>query len=302
MILTVTLNPAVDKTCTISSLIRGKVNRLSGTRSIAGGKGVNVTKILRQFDFAVTAMGFLGGYTGRMIEEALKKQGADCRFVHIKGETRVSTNILETDGCVTEILEPGPIVSEQELRSFLGEYDSQLECCELVVLSGSAPKGVPVDIYRRLTELAKARGRKVFLDTSGELLRAAVAAGPYMIKPNRQELEYLSGKRLETMEALEEEAVRLLDKGVEKVVVSMGEDGLLYVDRTQRCVRRPPRIRAVNTVACGDAVVASFCMSELEGRDEETAVRTAVALSAANATTAVSAEIPMDTYLEFLKR
>ena len=301
MILTVTLNPAVDKTCHIQELMLGQVNRLLSTKSIAGGKGVNVTKILRQFEYPVTAMGFLGGYSGRMIEETLEKMGAVCRFTHIEQETRVSTNILAENGYVTEILEPGPVISKEEWQSFLEEYKKQIQQCEVVVLSGSIPQGISVDCYHTLTSLAKEQGCKVLLDTSGEALKQSVEAAPYLIKPNHKELEFLVGRKLGSKEDFVAEANKLLERGIEKVLISLGAKGLLYVDKQGEIEQSAYKVNAVNTVACGDTVVASFCMSELEGRDRAEAVRCATALSAANATTAVSAEIPMDTYEELLQ-
>lgn len=301
MILTITLNPAVDKTCHIQELILGQVNRLQSTGSIAGGKGVNVTKVLRQFDYPVTAMGFLGGYSGKMIEETLQNMGAVCRFTHISGETRVSTNILAENGYVTEILEPGPVVSEKELQEFIEEYTRQLADCQLVVMSGSIPQGVPADIYKTLTKLANKQGCKVLLDTSGEALKAGVEAAPYLIKPNHRELEYLVGKRLSSQEELTEEAKQLIGKGIQKVIISLGAKGLLYVDAQEVIFQPAYKIKAVNTVACGDTVVASYCMSELDGKAKEDAVKCAAALSAANATTAESAQIPVETYIKFLE-
>lgn len=301
MILTITLNPAVDKTCHIQELILGQVNRLESTKSIAGGKGVNVTKILRQFDYPVTAMGFLGGYSGRMIEETLEKMGAVCRFTHIAQETRVSTNILAENGYVTEILEPGPVITEGELQQFLEEYKARLPHCEVVVLSGSIPQGIPTNIYQTLTKLAKEQGCKVLLDTSGEALKAGVEAAPYLIKPNHKELEVLVGRKLGNQEELVAVAKELLEKGIQKVLISMGAQGLLYVDG-KGAVKQPAyKVKAINTVACGDTVVASYCMSELDGKDREEAVKCATALSAANATTAVSAEIPVETYRKLLE-
>lgn len=300
MILTVTLNPAVDKTCHINELLLGQVNRLQSVISIAGGKGVNVTKILRQFDYPVIAMGFLGGYSGQMIEEKLSEMGAECHFTHIDEETRVTTNILAENGYVTEIVEPGPEISEEELRRFINEYSRQLEKCEIVVLSSSIPRGISNDIYATLIDLAKERGCKVFLDTSGEALKAGVKAAPYLIKPNRKEMEYLVGKRLNNIEDMVQEAEILLDMGIEKVVISLGKNGLLCVDKQGVLKQDAHKVKAVNTVACGDSVVASYCMSEIEQKDRAEALKCAVALSAANATTEVSAEIPVEVYKEFL--
>lgn len=300
MILTVTLNPAVDKICRTGSLLPGEVNRLWSADCAAGGKGVNVTKILRQFHLPVMAAGFLGGYTGKMIEDAVTETGAQCRFTQIAGMTRTSTNILGEDGLVTELLEPGPEISEKELAAFGKEFLNCLEQCSLAVLSGSAPGGVPEDVYARLTARCQAEGRKVFLDASGMLLKKGLEAKPYFVKPNKAELEFLAGRRLDDRAAVEEEAARLVESGIQKVVVSLGVEGLLYMDERQ-CLFEPARkVKTVNTVGCGDTVVASFAMSELAGEDAKTALQKAAALAGANASTLENGVIPMNTYLALL--
>lgn len=300
MILTVTLNPAVDKTYRIGHFEIGEVNRMRETVSIAGGKGINVAKILRQFHIPVATMGFIGGNTGTFIEETMESLKADCRFTHIDEETRTSTNILADDGVVTEILEHGPFVIREEQIKFLKEFTGCIGECELVVFSGSAPRGVPDNIYEQLITICNAMGIKTILDASGELLRKGIQAKPYMIKPNRKELETLVGKRLLTEGELVDEARKLIATGIQKVVISLGVEGLLYVDETQVLREQAKTVEAVNTVACGDTVVASLCMSEIQGDEVEIALKKAVALSAANATTMESANIPMDTYLKLL--
>jgi len=299
MVLTVTLNPAVDKTCRLNELLLGQVNRLQSVMSVAGGKGVNVTKILRQFEYPVTAMGFIGGYTGQLIQERLTEMGAECHFTYIDQATRVSTNILADNGYVTEVLEPGPVISKDELSRFLSEYKRQLQRVDMVVLSGSIPQGVPEDIYETLTILAKEAGCKVFLDTSGEALKKAVKAKPYLLKPNKKELEYLVERKLTNTEEIKEQIKKLLDSGVEKVIVSLGSKGFVYGDREGIIAQKPVKVKAVNTVACGDCLVASFCMSEMEDTERMQAIYKAAALAASNATTSVSAQIPMELYREF---
>ena len=299
MVLTVTLNPAVDKTCRLNELLLGQVNRLQSVMSVAGGKGVNVTKILRQFEYPVTAMGFIGGYTGQLIQERLTEMGAECHFTYIDQATRVSTNILADNGYVTEVLEPGPVISKDELSRFLSEYKRQLQRVDMVVLSGSIPQGVPEDIYETLTMLAKEAGCKVFLDTSGEALKKAVKAKPYLLKPNKKELEYLVERKLTNTEEIKEQIKKLLDSGVEKVIVSLGSKGFVYGDREGIIAQKPVKVKAVNTVACGDCLVASFCMSEMEDTDRMQAIYKAAALAASNATTSASAQIPMELYREF---
>lgn len=300
MILTVSLNPAVDKTCRLKEINPGEVNRLSSAESVAGGKAVNVTKVLRQFHIPVAAVGFLGGSGGTLIGEAMEELGVECHFTKITGETRTSTNVLEENGRVTELLEPGPVISEKELRGFLKQFTGCLENCELAVLSGSLPGGVPEDIYAKLVELCHMAGCRVLLDSSGEALRRGIQAGPDLVKPNRKELEYLAGRPLQSREEIIDAARELLPLGVGRVVVSLGGEGLLWVEAESVHFQAAKQVRTVNTVGCGDTVVASLCMSELADDDVGTALAKAAALAAANATTRENGNIPMETYLDLL--
>ena len=295
MILTVTLNPAVDKTYTSGELITGHVNRMRSAMSIAGGKGVNVTKVLRQYDVPVCATGFLGGYAGGFIEDYLKSIGVDCRFIHVEGETRSNMNIVADNGYVTEILEPGPEIEEKQLQQFMEQYDTLLADCELVVLSGSAARGLPDDIYGKLIEKARIKGIKTLLDTSGDSLKNALTAKPYLIKPNQKELEYIVGHKLVNRDAVVEAALEIHKSGIAHVIVSMGKKGLITVSSGGYVYfAKAARVHVVNTVGCGDCVVASYAMSILSGASKEEAIRKAVAVSAANATTIKSADVPLD--------
>ena len=299
MILTVTLNPAVDKTYTAGELITGHVNRMRSAMSLAGGKGVNVTKVLRQYEVPVCATGFLGGYAGDFIEDYLKGRQVDCRFIRVDGETRSNMNILADNGYVTEILEPGPEIGEEKLQQFLSQYEALLSDCEIVVLSGSAARGLPDDIYVTLIEKARMKGIKTMLDTSGESLRNALFAKPYLIKPNLKELEYIAGHRLVNREAVMEAALEVHKSGIAHVIVSMGKKGLLSVSSGGYVYfAKAGTVRAVNTVGCGDCVVAAFAMSVLKGDSKEEALRRAAAISAANASTLKSADVPLDVAQE----
>lgn len=301
MILTVTLNPAVDKTYTTGALIMGNVNRMRTAMSIAGGKGINVTKVLRQYGHPVCATGFLGGYAGNFIEDYLKKEEVDCRFIRVEGETRSNMNILADNGYVTEILEPGPEIDEERQQRFLKQYDSLLDECELVVLSGSVASGLTDDIYAVLIEKAKNKGIRTILDTSGDALRKGIAAKPYMIKPNQKELEYIIGHRLVKREDIKAAALAIHAEGIAHVVVSMGKKGLLAVSGGKVFYASAGRVKALNTVGCGDSVVASYAMSVLNSERNEEAIRRAAAISAANATTLVSAEIPKEKAEDLLE-
>lgn len=301
MFTTVTLNPAVDKTYTAARLLLGQVNRMDSVKNIAGGKGINVTKVLREYGFEVKAMGFLGGYTGSFIEDYVGKIGGKCCFTHVKGETRSSINILAQDGYVTEILEPGPEISDQELAQFYIDYEREIQDSELVILSGSAPTSVPVSVYGNLIAKAKEQGKKVLLDSSGEYLRQGVNASPFMVKPNGKELEMLAGKKIRGLEDTIRAAISLSERGISHVLVSMGAKGLLYVSGEQILYAKAPRVKAVNTVGCGDSVVAAFAMAYAKNISGEELLKYCVGLSAANATTLESAVIPMEKAQELME-
>ncbi len=301
-IMTVTLNPAVDKTYTTQGVIVGQVNRMRTAVKIAGGKGVNVTKILRQYGYETAATGFLGGYSGRFIEEELAKRGAECRFVHVAGETRSNMNILADDGFVTEILEPGPVISAQEKEAFFEQYDSLLAECALVILSGSVAQGIEDAVYAELIVRAQGAGVPIWLDSSGEPLRLGMRAKPQTIKPNWKELEYVMGHRITDRRGIAEAARSLCGQGIARVIVSMGHRGLMSVTGDGVLYANVKGIVPVNTVGCGDSVVASYAMSHMTGETEEEALRRACAVAAANATTAESAEIPLETAEELMNR
>lgn len=301
MILTVTLNPAVDKTYTSGELITGHVNRMRTVMSIAGGKGINVTRVLRQYGYPVCATGFLGGYAGNFIEDYLRANQVYCRFIHVDGETRSNMNILADNGYVTEILEPGPKINEEQMQQFLTQYEKLLPESELVILSGSLAAGLPEDFYSVLIDKARMRGIKTLLDTSGESLRKGIEAKPYLIKPNQKELEYIIGHKLVNRNDVVEAALSIHASGVAHVIVSMGKKGLLSVDGGKVFFAKAAKIKVLNTVGCGDSVVASYAMSIMSRVRNEEALQRAAAISMANATTLISADIPKETADELLE-
>lgn len=302
MILTVTLNPAVDKTYTTGALMLGQVNRMRTVNNIAGGKGINVAKILRQYGYEVMASGFLGGYTGQFMESCMREIHVECRFTSVAGETRSSINVIAEDGYVTEILEPGPVVSAQELKRFVEDYKKAVGECELVIMSGSVAKGIPADIYGQLVEIGKGAGLRCVLDTSGEALLHGIKAAPFMIKPNQKELEYLVGHRLKDIGEIGEAAKKLRKMGIAHVLVSLGKKGLLSVTEDEALWAKTPMVKAINTVGCGDSVVASYAMSLLKGEDNYTALKRAAAISAANTATLESGDIALELAEELLEK
>lgn len=294
MILTVSCNPAIDKTYNTSNVMIGQVNRMRDLVSIPGGKAVNVTKVLRQFDAHVTATGFIGGYTGEFIEEQLRDMGVNTSFTTIRGLTRSNMNIIGDDGYVTEILEPGPKILSFEREDFMDRFRELVKISEYVVLSGSLTEGLSEDFYAKLIKICNESGSKAFLDASGEPLKRGIEAVPYCIKPNRRELEYAVGKKLTTEAEIIQAAYEYVKNGVSKVVVSMGDKGLLQITKTKVIKAVPPHIKKVNTVGCGDCVVAAMILGMIQGLEDEDIMKFAAGVSAANATTLESGMIPQD--------
>ena len=264
---------------------------------------MNVTKILRQFGQDVMATGFLGGMAGHFIEEDLKARGAHCRFVKIAGETRSNNNIITEKGIVTEILEPGAQPEICEIQTFLTLFEELVPGHEVVVISGGVPAGVPSDIYEVMIRIAKNGGAKVFLDTSEEWLRGALDAGPYLIKPNEKEAAYLMG--LPEVPDLLEDRERLLALynrlKVKHMLVSLGERGIVWAAPEQMLLAVPPKLDIVNTVGCGDSVMASLVMSYMKKSSVKESLCGAVALSAASVMSLENGQVDLGLYAELLK-
>ena len=189
MIVTVTMNPAIDKTVDITRLEKGDLNRIKRVEMDAGGKGVNVSKTIRALGGDSIATGFIGGNSGIIIKNVLSELGITTDFVMVEGETRTNLKVVEEKGDVTELNEPGPQVSAGQLEELICRLEGYAAKDTLFVLAGSIPAGVPKDVYRKITERVHEKGAKVLLDADGELFSESLKASPDMLKPNRLELE-----------------------------------------------------------------------------------------------------------------
>ena len=284
MIYTVTLNPALDKTVEIPSLTVDAVNRITSMRTDPGGKGINVSKVIQKLGGASVAAGILGGDTGRAILSALTEMGLTTLFHFVEGETRTNMKIIDPDNHTnTDINEPGVTVSEEILEKLLEEPLAKVTKEDIVVISGSMPKGSPKDTYYTWTKAFREKGAKVILDADGDLLKAGLKASPYLIKPNNHELGALTGRALETPEEIAETAAELMKEyGIGKVVVSMGGDGAVYVTKDKTIYAEGLKVPVGSTVGAGDSVVAALAVSEEEGKTLEETVRLSTAVGAAN--------------------
>lgn len=284
MILTVTLNAAIDKRYVVDEFTPGGVNRVKECTYSAGGKGLNVARVAAISGEEVVATGFVGGHAGSYIINALKEQNIKSDFVHIKGESRSCINIYdETNHTQTEFLEPGAAVSEDDKKQMLLKYEQLVNECTVVAISGSVPKGVDVSIYIKMIEIAKQYGKRVILDTSGKLLEEAIKSKPSMIKPNIDEIRMLTGKAIDSLEDLTLAAEQLHQSGIEVVVISCGAEGSLIACDEGIYHAIVPKVEVVNTVGCGDSMIAGFAVGFCRGMSMIDTIKLAGAISSANA-------------------
>lgn len=284
MIYTVTLNPALDKTVEIPSLTIDAVNRITTMRTDPGGKGINVSKVISKLGGKSIASGILGGDTGRAILSALKEMELETCFHFVNGETRTNMKVIDpVSRTNTDINEPGVTVSEEILSGLLKELLEIVREDDIVVISGSMPKGSPKETYFTWTKAFNAKGAKVLLDADGELLKAGLKASPYLIKPNNHELSAFVGRTLETPQELAVTAREIMKEyGIAKVVVSMGGDGALYVTKDESIYAEGLKVPVGSTVGAGDSVVAALAVAEESGMSLEETVRLSTATGAAN--------------------
>lgn len=286
MIVTVTLNAAIDKRYVVEKFQEGEVNRVKECAYTPGGKGLNVSKPLALLGCEVVATGFVGGHAGDYIVSETQKKGIRTDFYRLAAESRSCINIWdESQKKQTEFLEPGFTVPAEAQSAFLEKFRELTGSARVVAMSGSVPKGVPATYYQELVRIAKERGQQVILDTSGELLVEGIKAKPTMIKPNIDEIRLLTGQDCREVSEIVRAARELQHTGIAVVVVSLGADGSVMACDDGVFQAVVPRIAAVNTVGCGDSMIAGFACAFDEGLSPLAALRKASAVSAAAAMT-----------------
>ncbi|MFJ5059541.1 1-phosphofructokinase family hexose kinase [Streptomyces nigra] len=299
MILTVTLNTALDITYRVGALHPHTSHRVSEVTERAGGKGLNVARVLAALGHEVTVTGFAGGTTGREVRERLTATaGVVDALVPVTGPTRRTVAVVDDrTGDTTQLNEPGPTVSPAEWSSFQEAYGTLLAGASAVALCGSLPPGVPVGAYAGLVRSARAAGVPVLLDTSGEALRRGVAARPDVLKPNAGELAELTGSH-EPSRATQDARRR----GARAVVASLGEGGLLAVTPEGRWRAAPPARLRGNPTGAGDAVVAGLLSGLVENLAWPDRLARATALGAASVAAPAAGEFDRGTYEDLLGR
>jgi len=300
VITTICLNPALDRTVTVDSLVPGQVNRIRTSRTDVGGKGVNVAVVCRRLGLDARVIGCVGvdGYA----KLCAKAQAEDigCDFHTLEGSIRVNTKVVSLDGTgVTELNEPGLTLAAEDLDVF---FDMALDAAgdsDFVVLTGSLPPGAPAHTYRELIRLLKV---PCVLDVGGEALRLGVEAHPFLIKPNHHELAAAVGRELHTMDDILAAARSFVDKGVRHVVVSLGKDGVLYVGEDGAFCAPEIPVEVHSTVGAGDALVGGLLYGLIKRGSMREALRAGAAAGTASVMTEGTQLINLDDFMRLLPR
>ena len=261
MIITVTMNPAIDKTLDVENFTGGAIHRVTKVIQDAGGKGINVSKMVHALGGETIATGFLGGSSGRMIENALDDMEIRHQFVHIDGETRTNVKVVDVTkkGFVTEFNEPGPTVTLRDIDELSRTLETYAGLSSIYVFSGSVPASIDKEIYGYFTRKLKKRQATVLVDASGELLTEAIKARPYLIKPNVYELTRYFGLTEDVNEeTLIDLGRELINKGIHTVAISRGQKGALFLNHDSIYKTDGIQVQAHSTVGSGDAMLAAL--------------------------------------------
>ena len=283
MITTITFNPSIDRMYRVSSLNIGEVQRAASVKSTAGGKGINVTKVCKILQEEPLAMGFLGGYNGEFIKGELEKLEIKSKFTKINQETRNCLNIITDDKVSTELLEKGPALQEGDLQKFENDMNEVIKNTKILVASGSYCQNIPLDYYEKLGNLCRENNVKFILDTSGEPLKVALKSKPYLIKPNTDEIKQLLDIDINSKEEIISAGKKLVEMGAENVCISLGKDGMIYLNSKEVYEVKVPKIEAVNTVGSGDSTIAGFSVGILRGYDIKDILKLSNACGISNA-------------------
>ncbi len=306
-IVCVSANPAMDRRLRVESLTVGEVNRATSAHGFAGGKAAHVAMSARALAANAVWIGFLGGAIGQECVQQLESLGIQVDAIRTESSTRVNLEIIEDSGEITELLEPGAGPSVEERDKFLqacvrGMREEWKPA--VLAISGSLPAGLKPDFYVSLIEAARTADAKVFVDTSGEALRESSKARPDFVKLNRAEAGALVGRPLTTVQEIVHAAGEIVERGTRSAAITLGSDGLIWVESKNGPVwqARPPLMKVISTVGCGDATLAAFAHVAIRGIGGEEALRLAAACGAANCVAPAPGRIEFATVQALMPR
>ena len=283
MIYTITLNPALDYTIDIKKLILNQINTSENEYILPGGKGINVSIILKRLEIESIALGFISGFTGKEIKRLVENENVKTDFINIeKGSSRINVKILEENN-ETAINTTGPLVHNQDIENLYKKLDILTEN-DILVLSGSIPKGISEDIYEAICARVQEKKVKIVVDATKDLLLKTLKYKPFLIKPNHHELGEIFNLKITNKEQALEYAKMLRQKGAKNVLVSMGSNGSVLLDEDGKTYKKDiiRKKNAINTVGAGDSMVAGFLAGYLKYQNYEEALN--LAISSATAT------------------
>lgn len=286
MIITLTLNPTIDQMVLLEEFRPGDANRILASRVDPGGKGINVSRALLELGCESLAMGFAAGARGRFVEAALKERGIYTDFLRIPGHTRSNITIIDQrHNTTTTLNEPGPVTEPHHVNSLLTRLKKHLSADDWLVIGGSIPPGLDPGIYHGIVDMANKLGVHCVLDTEGKPFSEGVKAKPFMVKPNRSEVERILGHMPKSKDPILDAAEQIHEMGVEVVVLSQGAQGAVMVTGSGAWRAYPPALAASSTVGTGDAMVAGMVQVMSRGGSPEEALRLGAAAGAAAALT-----------------
>jgi 1-phosphofructokinase len=280
MIYTLTLNPSVDYIVEADEIHLGSLNRSSNETKLPGGKGINVSRVLRSLGVESKATGFIGGFTGRYVEEFLNSEDVQTSFINVEGDTRI--NIKLKAGSETEINARGPEISAKAISS-LKEQIKQLGKGDYLVLAGSIPSSMPDSIYEEIVRICKDTGAEVIVDAEGDLLKNILVHRPFLIKPNHHELGQFFNKEITEADEAIFYGKKLVEAGAKNVIVSLAEKGAVYINENEAYKADVPQGEVKSSVGAGDSMVAGFLAQYLKSGDRKEAFRYSVASGSATA-------------------
>ena len=278
MIYTLTFNPAIDYYITVENLKVGAVNRINSEQIRFGGKGINVSLVLKELDIPSTALGFIGGFTGDALENNLKQRGIDCDFVKVVGNTRINVKLNDTD-----LNAAGPDISDKDLNNLYGKIDG-IKKDDFLVLSGSVPKSMPQSIYETILERLKNKGIEFVVDAEKDLLLNTLKYKPFLIKPNHHELSEIFGVEINDFDTALIYAKKLQSMGAQNVMVTLGNLGAVLVYKNgESYTQAAPKGEVISAVGAGDSAVAAFLAEYLKSGDYKNCLKLSVAAGSATA-------------------
>ncbi|MGT2743573.1 1-phosphofructokinase [Streptococcus plurextorum] len=280
MIYTVTLNPSIDFIVRIDRVELGSVNRMDSDDKFVGGKGINVSRVLKRLGHETAATGFVGGFTGKFITDGLAAEDISSRFVTVNQDTRINVKIKADQE--TEINGAGPFVTVDQLEA-LKMILASLTDQDTVVFAGSAPANLGNEVYKELIPVAKKAGAEVVCDFEGQTLLDSLAYEPLLVKPNNHELEAIFGVELKGLPDVEKYAREIIAKGAKNVIVSMAGDGALLVTPEAAYFAKPIKGTVKNSVGAGDSMVAGFTGEYVRSKDPVEALKWGVACGTSTA-------------------